>query len=328
MKMNQGIKAINFGPIAPALAAVKAELQAQQLPVPLYAADYKRALGTTGKMWRAAMTILFAKLAQAEPTVLSKQVISGAAAIEILHLATLIHDDVLDEAPIRRHQPTLQMHHGNHAAIYLGDELLARYFRLVTEIAPDIAFAQYHARVMQRILTGELQQAADAYSLTADVSDYIATVRGKTGALFGLAACTGEWLATGTAPTNQYATIFGENMGIAFQILDDIDDFRLRQDSGKPKLSDLSSGVYTLPLRIGMQGYPTLTSLLRNQAPVRDILAFLQGHPDIQNETVRVAESFLATAQEALTALPDQPARKPLVQITEYLATTLQSAHI
>lgn len=324
MKSNQTKQPVDFTGIAPALTTVKAALAAQQLAVPQYAADYNAALRTTGKMWRAALTILFAQLAAPETDTLPPTVSTGATAIEMLHLATLMHDDVLDEAPIRRHRPTLQMKHGNHAAIYLGDELLARYFRLVTEIAPDLAFTHYHARVMQQILTGELQQAAEAYDTQAGIDTYIATVRGKTGALFGLAAKTGVWLTQGAPDTADTSTAFGENLGITFQILDDLNDFRLQQNSGKPKLGDLESGIYTLPLRLGMRDYPQLQALLVGPAPVSDIIAFLRRHPDIITATARLGQVYLTKAQAALAQWPDTPARIPLTQMTAYLEQALQ----
>ncbi|ERL66614.1 polyprenyl synthetase family protein [Schleiferilactobacillus shenzhenensis] len=328
MKSKQTTGPVDFSLIAADLTAVQEILSAQRLAVPHYAADYQTALATSGKMWRAALTILFARLAQPAAREVPPSVTTGAAAIEMLHLATLMHDDVLDNAPVRRHQPTLQMKHGNHAAIYLGDELLARYFRFITDIAPDLAFTNYHARVMQQILTGELQQAAEAYDTTATVPAYIETVRGKTGALFGLAAKTGAWLADGFAASRDTATVFGENLGITFQILDDLNDFRLQQDSGKPKLSDLASGIYTLPLRLGMAQYPALAVLLQAGAPASEILTFLHTRPNILAATAAMGREYLVKARTALDQWPVSAARQPLSQMLDYLAAALQTADI
>ena len=120
-------------------------LHREETNVTPYRHEYRQLLDNHGKMIRATLVVLFGRAANEDSGKLDERVITGAAAIEMLHLATLVHDDVLDSAPIRRNQPTVHNTAGNKAAIYLGDLILSRYMEIMAEIAPSTDFLREQA---------------------------------------------------------------------------------------------------------------------------------------------------------------------------------------
>ncbi|RBP97145.1 geranylgeranyl pyrophosphate synthase, partial [Bifidobacterium aemilianum] len=153
--------------------------------------------------------------------------VTGAAAIEMLHLATLVHDDVLDDADTRRGRPTVHTTRGNKAAIYLGDLILSRYMEIMASIAPDTAFIREQAGTVCEIVGGELLQESARGDTAVTRAYYERAIRGKTAALFRLAATTGVKLGTSDPSPDLLAAAhdFGEHLGMAFQTIDDLGDF-------------------------------------------------------------------------------------------------------
>lgn len=282
-------------------------LHHEEISVRPYADQYRSLLDNHGKMIRASLVLVFARADASDPArdTLDERVITAAAAIEMLHLATLVHDDVLDGAPIRRNEPTVQTVLGNKTAIYLGDLILSRYMQIMADIAPDLAFIREQSSTLREIVTGELLQESVRHQTTTTVDHYMQAIGGKTAALFRLACLTGLRL-TADPPEETWiraASEFGDHLGTAFQIVDDIDDFDLSHDTGKPKLEDVSDGIYTLPVLLALREQPSFSHTLESDNP-HAVLDYLCAHPETMKQSRDIALWHVQEARDALTTIP------------------------
>lgn len=235
---------------------------------------------------------------------------AGAAAMELLHVATLIHDDVIDAAPERRHVTTIHQDYGQRNAIYAGDLLFTCYFDqvlLATRTPGDI---KANTAAMRAILQGELDQMAHNFHPTTTVDNYLAVAKGKTARLFSLSCQQGAHLAAAPLPVVELAGKIGEQLGLAYQMLDDVLDYagdeRLTK---KPVLADLKDGVYSLPLIYALQQDPTLAQQLpmpggtvsREQLlTIRDKVIALGG----VTQAHQLATTYTQTALDLVDQLP------------------------
>lgn len=273
-----------------------------------------------GKFLRPAFLLLFAGLHKHPVT---EQQLKAAASIEILHMATLIHDDIIDDAPKRRGHASLQAAFGKDVAVYAGDYLFTIFFDLITETVANTRFLTVNARVMKRILNGELGQMGDRFKLDQSLLGYLRNVNGKTAALFSLAAEEGAFLGGATPKEIQLAKRIGQNIGIAFQILDDILDYT-GHHLNKPILKDLATGVYSLPLLLVLPTHQAeLTPYLTQQAQMT--LADIKAVQQIVKQAGGVqaaqtlAAKFTAKAEAELAQLPPSASRVALQKIIEQL---------
>ncbi|ETY74821.1 polyprenyl synthetase family protein [Lactiplantibacillus fabifermentans] len=217
-------------------------------------------LAAGGKFLRPGFFYLFSQFgAEQDPVRLQ----AGAAAMELLHVATLIHDDVIDEAKERRHVTTIHQDYGQRNAIYAGDLLFTCYFDQVLIAAKTPADVKVNTAAMRAILQGELDQMAHNFKPTTTLSDYLNVAAGKTACLFSLSCEQGAHLAGASAEIAKLARQIGNRMGLAYQMLDDILDYTGDEEiTHKPVLTDLKDGVYSLPLIYALQSDPTLAKLL------------------------------------------------------------------
>lgn len=297
------------------LDRVKAKLHAEQSAVEPYAEQYRTLLDNHGKMLRASLVLIFARTQAGSSASLHESIITGAASIEMLHLATLVHDDVVDGADVRRNKPTVHTIVGNKAAIYLGDLILSRYVEIMTTIAPDIAFMGEQAAVLRTIISGELLQESARHNTHASIEHYMQAISGKTAALFQHACVTGLRLSC-NQPSDiwiQTAREFGKHIGIAFQIADDIDDFDLAQNSGKPKLEDIADGIYTLPVLLAMQSNPELVINL-DANDTDTVINFLNTHSAPLATSIAIAKQHITDAEALLDTLPLETGIHALLQ--------------
>nr|WP_226955947.1 polyprenyl synthetase family protein [Streptococcus dysgalactiae] len=224
-------------------------------------------INASGKYLRAGLCLYLEKEIQGE---ISQGKLYLAAAIETFHLATLIHDDVIDEAELRRNIKPLHQVYSNKIAIYAGDYLLSYAGRLATRGAQllnikdnweDNGPLPYH--VVERILAGELAQLMNQHNSQMTMKAYLKQIKGKTAFLFGLACQLGTWYPKIPQKTSKAAYHLGIFLGMAFQLSDDLIDYRLRADqSGKPRLQDVQNGIYTAPLILGMAQSQTIKQLV------------------------------------------------------------------
>ena len=259
-----------------------------------------------GKMLRPALTMTCAEVCGADPRSDSARVLS--ATVELIHISTLVHDDVLDEADLRRNTPTINALQGNEAAVILGDWLIASSFRLIASLGrPEFDLSLGEAT--RRVCAGEIHQLVKRNDDGLSVEEYLDIISGKTGALLVACAQLGGSLGTTDSTVLQGLGEFANHLGIAFQIRDDIlDADSSSANIGKSAGRDAALGKLTLPGILA-----------------RDIsgVALPQGDEErrnfiLQHEGFLKAHDFacdhVKKATNALGVLGDHPARDRLIQ--------------
>jgi heptaprenyl diphosphate synthase len=213
-----------------------------------------------GKRLRPAL-VVYSAIAIGGREAVSERVIDAATAVELLHLASLYHDDVLDSAPLRRGRPSANALWGNHVAVLGGDVLLAHAYR----VAADLGAAELRrfAHTLATLCSGQIAESAAQFDAGRDLADYDASIRGKTAALLATSCWLGASTAGASSPTAEALACFGTELGVAFQIVDDVLDlYGDELPIGKPAGSDLREGVFTLPVLMALQRDPGLVELL------------------------------------------------------------------
>ncbi|MGY3750969.1 polyprenyl synthetase family protein [Vagococcus acidifermentans] len=204
-----------------------------------------------GKLLRPAYLLLFSEFGKQQEM---NKTIALASAVETLHTATLIHDDIIDEADTRRGVRTLQHKFSKDVAVYAGDYLFVVCFKLLAKYSSSLRSIQLNTNSMESVLLGEIGQMSDRYNLDLSLDRYIQNISGKTAELFAVSCFIGAY-ENGT--TQQFANDcreIGKLIGISFQIVDDILDYSQKSEMiGKPVLEDIRQGVYSLPLILAVQ---------------------------------------------------------------------------
>ncbi|HFI0158489.1 TPA: polyprenyl synthetase family protein [Streptococcus suis] len=252
-----------------------------------------------GKYLRAGLCLLFAQMTEGQ---ISKSKLYFAAHLEVLHLATLIHDDVIDGADKRRGVEAAHQQFSNRIAIYTGDYLLAYSGRLLGKGLRFLDISQDdlnlgNDKLMETILRGELSQLLNQFDANMTMKTYLKQIQGKTAFLFGLSCQLGSFVPGQSKKESQLAFRAGQALGMAFQIRDDLIDYQLEvEESGKPRLQDIQNGIYTAPLLFAMQEDNSIRQLLQSyiQSPNQE---------DLEVITERLfATNALAKTEGLLTA--------------------------
>ena len=232
-----------LAPVREALAAVTDRVLSQLTDPVARMVAYLITAG--GKRLRPALVLL---AGAAGPTPNVSALIDTAAAIELIHTATLIHDDIIDQSPLRRSQPTFHHRWGTERAVLMGDYLYATAFTLLARLElPSVM--QVMADVCRQLCRGELCEVEARYRLDLSEQEYLAIINDKTASLIG-GCCQSGALLGGCAPADVKAlTDFGVNFGLAFQIIDDCLDLTgTASNLGKAVLTDLDKGALSLPI--------------------------------------------------------------------------------
>ena len=278
-----------------------------------------------GKMLRPAFVLIGAGFGPSGRRSRAKKIPHIAAAIELLHTATLIHDDVLDAADVRRGLPALHAKFGTINAILAGDWLFSACFRMMADYA-DPKSARILARFVGAICASEIRQDLGKFTFATSRREYLRTIAGKTAALFSLALHVGGSEGGADALVNQALRRTGYAVGMAFQIIDDIldcesDDLTLK----KPVGNDLKEGLCTLPLIFALEAAPGRIRPLLGSGPMDDgrvasILSELRASGGIERAR-EAARAFTARARREIGSLPPCPARDDLTTAVELLLT-------
>ncbi len=206
-----------------------------------------------GKMLRPACVMLFGAFGPGA-TQKHDELQKIATSIETLHNATLIHDDIIDESSMRHGRPSIQTKYGKHIAVYAGDYLFALSLTLLSENAQSLHSVIADGKTMQNILVGETEQYNNAYNINISEKEYLNQIKGKTGVLFGLACFIGAYESGIKVTKALKAKQFGEYLGQAFQLRDDILDYTTTSSTfKKPVLLDVKDGIYSDPLIFALQ---------------------------------------------------------------------------
>ena len=206
-----------------------------------------------GKMLRPACVMLFGAFGP-DATQKHDELQKIATSIETLHNATLIHDDIIDESSMRHGRTSIQTKYGKHIAVYAGDYLFALSLTLLSENAQSLHSVIADGKTMQNILVGETEQYNNAYNINISEKEYLNQIKGKTGVLFGLACFIGAYESGIKVTKALKAKQFGEYLGQAFQLRDDILDYTTTSSTfKKPVLLDVKDGIYSGPLIFALQ---------------------------------------------------------------------------
>ncbi len=272
-----------------------------------------------GKRLRPALVLLAAHLTGAD----MERALPAAAAVELLHTATLVHDDLIDGADLRRSAETLNVQWGPAATVLAGDLLFAQAARLATR-AGSARLMEHFAETLVVICSGEMQQLFRDRGAFSPLTAYYERIHAKTASLFGLALACGPLLADAPEPEVEAIRHFGHLVGQAFQIADDLLDFEGETATlGKPGGADLRQGLVTLPVIHYLELHPEddrVASLLRepeDEGLLHALLADLRASPALE----RTRETARKHVQEALPLLehyPPTPHRDALAQIAHF----------
>lgn len=302
-------------------------LKAIKLPNQRIHVKITQLLSAGGKLLRPGFFYLFSEFGDHRD---ETQLRAGAAALELLHVATLIHDDVIDRSPLRRGVATIQTDYGQRNAIYAGDYLFTVYFNEVLKASSNHDVLQLQIDSMQAILTGELDQMNLNYRLDVTEEEYFNEIKGKTAELFKLSCHQGTTLAGASQEVVDLSGQVGLTIGQAYQIIDDILDYDGDSTrTKKPVLEDLKSGVYSLPLILALQQAPkAFKALLAKKQDMTDEDVREVQRLVIENHGVELAKDRAADytnrALKLIGQLPDQPVRQDIEQLTRWLLTRNQ----
>ncbi len=281
--------------------------------------DYS--LQSSGKRIRPALTLLSGKFYDYNLDTL----LPMATAAEILHTATLVHDDAIDNSATRRGRATVYKLWGEEKAVLLGDYLFAEAGAL-TATTKNLRVIRLFAQTLKTISGGELNQSFNAFNLEQSHLQYFRRVSQKTASLFSMSTESGAVLSRAPEESIQILIEYGHNLGIAFQIVDDILDFiGTEEELGKPTGSDLAQGTLTLPAILLLKYYPEenpVKRLFRNreeQDNIKLAIELVSNSPPIIQECYQVASDYCAKACHNLKLLPDNAGRQSLIKLADYI---------
>ena len=274
------------------------------------------ALSDGGKRVRPALTLLAGKFYDYNLRLL----VPMAASMELLHIATLIHDDTVDESHLRHGKATINRAWGDSNAVLLGDYLFATAACMAAEPG-NVRVVTLFAQTLMTICSGEIQESIRPFNESREY--YYEMIGNKTAALFSTSAESGAILSGAPENVIQALKEYAFNLGTAFQIVDDILDFTGREEvMGKPVTSDLSRGVFTLPAILLLErseGDQVRRTLEEDKRKGADLLADMISRSSVIEECYQVVQSFCARACSALEALPRDSTYDSLVQLAGYV---------
>ena len=310
-----------YGPVRHDIARVEELLASLRPPeFPFLAQVLDHVLEAGGKRVRPALALLAGRFGSYELDLL----VPLAASIELLHSATLVHDDVIDAATTRRGRATANALFDNAATVMVGDYMFAHAAELVARTG-NIEVIRLFARTLMQMATGELHQDMSAYTYSESTRDYFNRIAGKTASLFATAAQGGAMIGGLSAARAEALRSYGENLGMAFQIVDDILDFSGDEaEMGKPAGSDLMQGTLTLPALLLIERHPDNNPVKRYFAggrraeSLRRSLAMIR-ESDILDESYAVATDFRDRALAAIAGLPPSEPKDALSEIAYWV---------
>ncbi len=284
-------------------------------------------IGAGGKRLRPMLTLAAARMFNYLGTDHHKL----AATVEFIHTATLLHDDVVDESARRRGHPTANLLWGNKSSVLVGDYLFSRSFQLMVECG-SLRILDILANASATIAEGEVLQMTAAQNLATDQVTYLRVVRGKTAALFAAACEVGAVVANAPEPHVIAMRNFGDALGIAFQIADDVLDYTGQTSAiGKNTGDDFREGKLTLPVILALakadkteRGFwqRALENLDQSPDDFAQALAIMTQHGTLE-ATRQIALDWSAKARAALAGLPETPLKTAFIDLSDYVVARL-----
>ena len=249
-----------------------------------------------------------------------------AVIIEMVHLATLVHDDVMDEASIRRSRPTLAANWGNEISVLLGDCLFAHAVKLAAGF-PTTEICRAVAAATNTVCSGEILQTQRRRSFELSRAEYFKVLQMKTGELFALSCDLGAYLSKAGAAQRNALRQYGLAIGTAYQVYDDcLDLFGSEAVVGKSLGTDMAKGKLTLPLLLALE-QASAPDRVEMEAMVRDwkpqnlpaLVGLLRKYQALEGSQITV-QQYLETARQSLSVLPDTESSLGLSSLTDYIA--------
>ncbi|MFE8695655.1 heptaprenyl diphosphate synthase component II [Cytobacillus sp. FJAT-53684] len=246
-----------------------------------------------------------------------------AVALELIHMASLVHDDVIDDAELRRGKPTIKAKWDNRIAMYTGDYIFARALELMTEIEKPFAH-QILANTLVELCIGEIEQIKDKYNFEQNTRNYFRRIKRKTAILIAVSCQLGAIAADVDEEIHKKLYQFGYYVGMSYQIIDDVLDFTgTEKQLGKPTGDDLHQGNITLPVLFAMRDERIRERIIKVQASterdeIEQIIAMIKESGAIE-ESLLVSDRYLKKGLEILNELPQNRAKKTLRDIAKII---------
>ena len=289
--------------------------------LPLIQEVSKHLLKKRGKLFRPTLLLLASELeGRVDP-----RAVSVAASIELMHLATLVHDDSVDHSVLRRGLPTINSMFSHEISVIMGDFLYSRALSALVRIG-EIEIVRIVTDVTNELALGEMRQLGAIDRLGFTEQEYLATIRSKTASLLAAACETGA--LCGAPRHSKVMARYGERLGMAFQIVDDIIDYTEDESvTGKPGGNDLKEHKVTLPL---IEALPNMSPVARrkvdqlfhteelNDEQVAEVIGIVAEAGGIEAARRR-GEQFMQEAADALSGVPESPARTSLLAAVAYV---------
>lgn len=279
----------------------------------------KELIHSGGKMLRPAFVIISSHFGNYD----SEKSRSLAAVIEMLHMATLVHDDVIDDANLRRGRKTIQSKYGKDYAVYIGDFLFCVCFKILASSA-TLQSIKIDSNSMSRICLGEIDQLNSRFDTTLSVKNYLSRTSGKTAELFSLSLYTGAAESGCSDTLSKKLWKIGHNIGMAFQIIDDTLDYVGTDDSiRKPAASDLKQGIFTLPFIYAVKkNKSAFDSYLDKESfsdeDVRNLIMLVNNNDGV-DKAKDLADKYTKKAFHLINSLPENQYKTVLREVTEKL---------
>lgn len=276
----------------------------------------KELIQSGGKMLRPGLAVIASKFGNYQPD----RTRAMATVVEMFHMATLVHDDVIDDSKLRRGKETIQSKYGKEYAVYIGDYLFCVCFKILASTA-SLHSIQIDSKAMSKICLGEVEQLNSRFQKEVSVKNYLKRISGKTAELFALSLYIG---AAESDCDKKLARLFwniGHNIGMAFQIIDDILDYTSTDKQlGKEAGHDLRDGIYTLPLIYALEKKPAdLMKLLDeeelSQEDIQKIIELTHEYGGIDKARA-LAKKYTNKAYSFMKRLPDNEYKIMLQEIT------------
>nr|WP_295971668.1 heptaprenyl diphosphate synthase component II [uncultured Bacillus sp.] len=272
-----------------------------------------------GKRIRPIFVLLAAKFGTYDIHTIKKVAVS----LELIHAASLIHDDVIDDAEIRRGQPTVKEKWDNLVAMYTGDYIFARSLELMTQIDKPEAH-RILSNTMVELCVGEIEQMEDKYRFDQHIKDYLRRIKRKTALLIAASCQLGAIAADVEKEMHQKLARFGYYVGMSYQIIDDILDFTgTEKELGKPAGGDLLQGNITLPVLFAMENAVIRPDILKVHEHMAreeiDALILKIKQSDAIDQARNVSSTYLNKALALLEELPKNKANTALKNIATYI---------
>lgn len=277
-----------------------------------------------GKKFRPALCLVSARLHRERDL---QSLIPIAAALELIHTATLLHDDVLDDAQLRRNRPTVNSLWGNQLAVLLGDYLFSKAFTLLTSFG-NLELIDLMANTVEEMSVGEIQQQLDCANTDLAEEAYLERIRQKTAVFMASSCLAGSLIAETPMQIKSALHRYGLKLGMAYQIIDDVLDFCAKEkNTGKDVCSDLKNGIITLPLIYTLRLSPIkheIVSWIKGKMPGETASLLIINEIKRQGGieySIQAAERYIDEALTYLEAIPAQEVQSSLKTIAQLVLT-------